>query len=240
MEPEKRQTAIRRVRRACCAAFAGVLAAAVLPQRVVAECTNADPPRLELRMYKYNGSETGEAKNRFSSFYAIVREKLTLIKDEARADGIDLAYLQNLKVKPDAKNFSAMEPPPDDDGLAATWEFHQRHLLLMYGNLQPDDTSTYRAVSSLFWGPLGPPRIGTTVTAEVPVTPDGSMNARDSHSMVMLVALALDAMRRHCDPALARHLLVKADHKALDLERRGQLVGDLVALQALIRDLLRS
>lgn len=218
-------------------AFATLPFTITLPQGALAACASPEPARLELRMYKYNGAIAGDALSRFSSLHGIIREKLRLIKDDTIAEGIDVKYLEKLTVKP--MIFDKMEPPPDDAGLAATWELQRRHLLLMYGDIQPEGNGSYQALSTLYLGGLGPQPIGKFVKADMPITPDGSKNARDTHSMVTLVALALDAMQRRCDPAVVRHLLGKADYNALDLERRGQLVGDLQKLHEFIKDHIR-
>lgn len=215
------------------------LVASIVPVQALGACQRPDPARLELRMYKYSGAETGEAVNRFSSFYRIVRDKLRLIKEEAIVQGIDIEYLAYLTVKPEATNFETMERPPNESGLAATWVFQDRHLLLLYGDMQPV-SGVYQVTSSLYWGDLAPKDFGKTVTAFMPITPDGSTNARDSHSMVTYTALALDAINRKCDPSVARHLLGLADYKALDLKRRGQLQGDLVKVHELVVKLIRE
>ncbi len=228
--------------RSCCSAI--VLSAVFCSVGVVSShaqesCRRSDPPRLELRIYKYSGAETGEAVNRFSSFYRIIREKLRLIKEDVVVDGVDVDYLSDLTVKPEAVDFESMERSPDESGLAATWVFQNRHLLLLYGDLQPQD-GVYRVTSSLYLGGLAPDEVGKVVTAFLPITPEGSANARDSHSMVALSALALDAMKRECDPAIIRHLLGKANYKALDLKRRGELRGDLIKIHQFIEDLIRQ
>ena len=207
--------------------------------RAIAACENPDPARIELRMYKYSGAETGEAVNQFSSFYRIVRAKLRLIKEEVSRKDLDVKYLAQLTVKPESTSFDTMERPPNDSGLAATWIHQDRHLLLLYGDMQPVG-GVYQVASSLFWGNLGPKEFGSTVTAFMPITQDGSISALDSHSMVTLAALALDAMNRKCDPSVVKHLLGRANYNAMDLERRGQLQGDLVKVHELIEELIRK
>jgi hypothetical protein len=215
--------------------------AQVLCPPAYAQCKSAAPERLELRVFKYDGV-TAATEASFSLFVGILSEKLANLPYEAGGSGPGMDYLRKLTLKP--TDASKIEPPPSSriDDLRTIWEFQNSHLLLLRGILYPDPAvpNGYQVTSSIYWGDLRPPDLRETVQAKLPITPEGFADARDSHSMVTLFALAMDAKRRECHSSVVLHLLEKALEKAHDLERGGQLTGDLGKLKLYIEEQIRA
>lgn len=202
----------------------------------MAQCNSQEPVRIELRMFKYYGAESGPAQDKFSLFYQILIEKLKHIQDEANSPDVDTKYLDKLKIIPD---FTKLELPPKEiDKLKAIWDSVPA-LFLLSGALDLEGT-TYYVDSSIYWGGLKPAGLHDYIYARMPVTPAGQRNALDTHSLITFFALAMDAKRRGCHSSVVLHLLEHAEEKAKDLERRNELDGDLVKLKAFIEDQIAS
>lgn len=202
----------------------------------MAQCNSQEPVRIELRMFKYSGVESGAAQDKFSLFYQILVEKLKHIQDEATSAEIDTKYLNNLKIIPD---FAKLEPPPrEKDKLKTIWDSYPA-LILLSGLLDLDGT-TYYVDSSIYWGGLKPAGLPDSIYARMPVTPAGQRNATDTHSMITFFALAMDAKRRGCHSSVVLHFLELADEKAKDLERRKELDDDLLKVKTSIEEQIAS
>jgi hypothetical protein len=196
----------------------------------LAECL---PERLDLQIYKYGGVTSATEAN-FSVFYDILSEKLKNLPYEAGIENI--GYLRQLRLRPERYEAVSDAPSSRVDDLRRLWRFQKGHLLLLDGILYTDKaTHDYWVTSSIFWGDIRPPELAEVLHAKLPVSPEGYEHARDSHSMITLFALAMDA-RSQCDNALVLELLQKALEKAQDLERDGQLTGDLVKVKASIEN----
>lgn len=200
------------------------------------QCNSKEPVRIELRMFKYYGTESGPAQDKFSLFYQILIEKLKHIQDEANSPDVDTKYLDKLKIIPD---YAKLElPPKEAEKLKTIWESFPA-LILLSGALDLEGT-TYYVDSSIYWGGLKPAGLRDYIYARMPVTPAGQRNALDTHSLITFFALAMDAKRRGCHSSVVLHLLEHAAEKAKDLERRNELDGDLVKLKAFIEDQMAS
>ena len=64
------------------------------------------------------------------------------------------------------------------------------------------------------------------------ITPETTEEAVDSHSLVTLFALAMDAKAREWDSPTIRHLFQEALNRANNLDKAGRLKGDLVEVKA--------
>jgi hypothetical protein len=199
------------------------------------QCNGAEPLRLELRIFKYGGTDSSVAKDKFSVFYQILIEKLKHIQFAAISPSANTSYLENLTIVPAPKDFANIQPPPAElKQLKATWEAFNS-LILLAGSVD-QQAGVYMVTSSIYWGHLKPQGMSETVYATMPVTAEGQRNSSDTHSLVMLFALTMDAIQRRCHSSIVSHLLQLAREKAMDLERRNELDGDLVKVRAFIEE----
>jgi hypothetical protein len=208
-------------------------------------------PRLTIPVFRYAGSEDGEARNHFSRFQAVLSVKLaTLIGEVQQADSgksevdpaagrsaLRLDYLRDLGL------YVPKDGPITDtlNTLAKreTYWRVQNALQLLRGELWPGQP--YFVDSSIFIGDLRGSFPSPEVHIRMPVQPELVPSTNDSHSLVTYYALAMDARRLRCDPAIVRSLLSRAWSVLQDLKRRrGDLVGDVAKLEPLVKHELQS
>lgn len=183
-----------------------------------------ESPRLELRIFRYGGV-VPSTEDKFSVFYHVLTEKLKHLKREALIEGLDVSYLDEIAVTP--SSFGHLSAPPSGTKLLrATWEFHKKHLLILTGLLEANTVTT-----SLYWGDLKPPSFAESIEASLEVSGKGMKHARDTHSLVVLVALAMDAQRCGRHSSIVLHLLQKARDKAVYLQEQGLIEDDLLKLK---------
>lgn len=192
--------------------------------------------RVELRIFRYGGVESDTARNKFSLFHRLLVEKLKHLQTEAMSAEVGTQYLEKLKIIP--RDIASIPEPPE--GVLKQkegWAYWQA-LVLLSGALD-EERGVYQVTSSIYWGDLKPEGLRETIYARMPVTPEGQRNASDTHSLITLVALAVDAKRRDCHSAVVLHLLKLAQDTARDIEKRNELEGDLIKLKAYIEDQIK-
>ena len=206
-------------------------------------------PRLSIPLFRYAGSEDGEAKNPFSRFQAVVTVKLATLIGEvqqgisaehktggAGPNAFALSYLDDLGL------YQPKEGPiPDTLNTIPKRETYwqkQNALQLLRGELWPGQP--YFVDSHIFIGDLRGGFPAPEVNVRLLVQPEMVPTTNDGHSLVTYYALAMDARRLKCDPAIVRGLLSRAWSVLQDLRHRpGGLSGDLEKLEPLVRSELQ-
>lgn len=209
----------------------GAFALVAAADAAQAACKPKPAPRVEVRIFRYGGVESDTARNKFSLFHRILVEKLKHLQYEAISAEVGTGYLDKLRIIP--RDIASIPLPPEGVREQKTgWEMWNA-LVLLSGGLD-EERGVYQVTSSIYWGDLKPEGLPETIYARMPVTPEGQRNASDTHSLITLLALAIDAKRRECPSALVLHLLQRAEEKATDIERRNELEGDLVKVKAYV------
>ncbi|MBA7678840.1 hypothetical protein ES703_87118 [subsurface metagenome] len=114
---------------------------------------------------------------------------------------------------------------------------NQRTVLnLMRGSIISDDGLTYIVYSCFYLGKLRAYLPHEVITVELPIKSTEFANTKDSHTLVILYALAMDARSLGYPKDRIALFLKAAENKISDLERRrGSLSGDLAGLKRAIR-----
>ena len=117
---------------------------------------------------------------------------------------------------------------------------HHEQLLTLSGILWGLPNGSRPLVqSSIYWGAHDSlQELKNTIVATMEIGPDSAEEVVDSHSLMTLFALAIDAHARDCDSATVRHLFQGALNRANNLERAGRLKGDLIQVKEAIETFL--
>ena len=210
------------------------------------KCLNISPsiqPRITIPLFRYAGTDVGEASNHFTRFQSIIQRKLTTLSGEAQysyaheqsspqARTQQLGYLGKLSL-----SFPREGPQPDNlRTLLQREDFwkNQNALLLFRGELWTDKTKPY-VLSDIYLGDLRGSFPAQEVRVKLSIQPESVPKTLDSHSLIIYYALAMDARRLGCDPAIVNALLAKARSILSDLRNRpGSLQGDLELFDRLL------
>jgi hypothetical protein len=203
-----------------------------------AQCDPAKA-RLELRIYKYFGTESRDAIDGFSLFYGLLAEKLNQIKKQVRTSDKETAYLAKLALEPP---FAKIGPQADGETIEAAWR-HYNNLLVLSGFFSRLNEQTYQAISKIYWGDwdeLKKRGLDDSVSAKMVVDPNEYNKATDTHSLIALYVLALDARARNCPNFVVLHLLDLAQQTASNLERRNELDETLAKIKISIVEQIKE
>jgi|GEM_PF-6970862 len=208
---------------------------------VSAACKSAEPPRLEVRMFKYGGVKGDSAERKFSLFHSIIIEKIRHFQQKAQFAEVDVKHLEKLTIVPGTDNIADFaDAPTSFKDLQNTWEAYKNYLVLLTGKLDEVKSKQYYAFSQVYWGTLRPVSLHEEITAKLPIAADSGGKTMDSHSLLTLFTLAMDARRRECHSSTILYLLQEALYHANDLERRDKLEGDLAQVKKFIEKLIAS
>ncbi len=199
----------------------------------------SEPRRLEVRLFRYAGTDGDPAKNQFTRFYNIVSEKLLHLRSELAGTDAAGGYLDAMVVKPGLRNLDALyreEPPQTETELKNYYSLYSKSLMLLRGelDLRPGQ-SAYDVTSYVYFGGAPPAGVPGIIHAEMSISSDAAQHARDSHSLIALFLLGLDAQQRKCDSSTVLNFYQRATKVATDLERKGLLKGHLEQVRDFVR-----
>jgi len=189
-------------------------------------------PRSHIPMFIYAGTADNDAKSHFERFRSLIGGKLSMLAEETRLDFLpDFGlYLPGGQPLPDTVQRQA-----DRDRY---WD-KTNALQLLRGTVWPGQP--YSVESAIYIGGLRGSLPHTEVRVRLPIQPEEVPTTNDSHSAVTFFALAMEARRLKCDPAVSIHLLGKARSVIKDIRRRsGSLVGHLAELEAAVEAELKK
>jgi hypothetical protein len=184
-------------------------------------------PRAKVYLFDYAGAEEGEARNRHSQFQAAMLDKAERWSEELSTLGVGTDYLGQLQVIRAGRDSLAGRP----DQVRKFWS--DSHALQLLSGIVDSDASGYSVRSRIFLGELRGGLASSSIVVGMPVVASQFGNVLDSHSIVTYYALAIDARRRRCDPAVAIALLNSLAEKVADLRRRNAPMDP--ALESLAR-----
>ena len=193
-----------------------------------AEIVNA---RIKILLLRYGGTKQGKAINQYSNFITAITNRLNsigpamqnFVTDEPEA----FMYLDDLEVEP-----QDTDPTLSASGRHIYWE-KTGSLELLRGNLLPGSPH-FSVQSHIFIGDLRGRYPHKEVVVKLPLLDEKGPPMLDSHSVVTLYALAMDASAFDCD-WLKWRLLEAAFSALMDLKNQEDgLKGDLIELEQAI------
>lgn len=207
----------RQARCSCECALVGAFAlATVVP--VAFGCDPAiDPlgPRAKVYLFDYGGAESQDARNRLSQFQSAMLDRAERWAEELSRLGVGADYLRQLQVIKAGPDTLAGSPTQVRD----YWT--RSHALQLMSGIVDGAHGQFSVRSRMFIGDLRGSLDSSSLVVGMPIVASQFGNIMDSHSVVTYYALALDALRRRCDRAVAIALLNSVDEKVTDLRRRG-------------------
>lgn len=159
----------------------------------------ATKPRVSLHLFKYSGvhDSNEQARNQFDNFKSIIHAKISSISEELSLK----SYFAELK------NLSPFFPL-DSQGNHVKWTGSNADLMTRWQNSQALEIflgrirvtgDVYSVRSEVFFGDLQTSLGSKFIKIDLPIVDDQYDTTRDSHSVVILYALAMDA-RQRCRP----------------------------------------
>jgi hypothetical protein len=190
-------------------------------------------PKSEVAVFQYAGVVEGHTSGeQFSVFRGILNDKILQLRREVlQGDSQALAYLNDVHVSfRDKDSFTTTE------GINKWLKNQGSVLCVLRGTIISDDDATYMVKSNIHLGELRGHFPYDVVRITLPISVKEFSNSRDSHSVVILYALAMDAKRLGYDRSHVARFLTAANNKLADITRRGGQVGsDLADLEKAIR-----
>ena len=174
-------------------------------------------PRGTVVLFDYSGAEQGEARNRYSLFKGVLRDKMAVWFEELGDLRRVAPFLGELKLHPRG-NASLPDTLAGPGDVEEYWRRNPALELLRGGVISQNGTFSVQSRIYLgdFKGGLEP----ASVSVRLPIVSSEFANASDSHSLVTYYALAMQAKSLHCSSGIIVGLLNKAREKAVDLARR--------------------
>ena len=169
-----------------------VLLAAVL----ALPAARADAPsRVEIAVYQYRSIDTDAEREAFDDFHGMLNDRMLTLSDELAREGAEFAYLEDLQP------YQIMGPgdePIEFRGrladLAEYWAQSQA-LQLLHGRMRTADGQP-AVRSQVYLGELQGALPSKLVKLDLPVDPDRFEETAETHTALLLYALAMDAMRQ--------------------------------------------
>lgn len=194
-------------------------------------------PRVTVQIFKYTGVHSTAEQRQFDAFKAIIHAKISSISEEL-AESEYFGELEHLK--PFFPQNSGGDHVPftgSNADLLQRWR-SANSLEIFLGRIA-DGGDGYTVISRIFLGDLETGLTSRFLSIELPIMDNQYETTRDSHSVAILYALAMDA-RRRCRPEHeVVELLSKASERLADVpvgvrgmdELRIALQTDLESLQ---------
>lgn len=173
-------------------------------------------PRTVLHIFKYGNSDSGQPAQRFDEFKGILQDKILLLAEELKQQGDAFNYVTQLQ--PHYVTDQSGGHVPFSGGLDTLEErWQQAHALEILSGRLFEQNGGYEVRSRIFLGDLGTDLGESSIRVDLPISDDQYDTTRDSHSVVILYGLAMDA-RQRCRPAAeVSTLLSVARESASDL-----------------------
>ena len=159
----------------------------------------AAEPRVSLQLFKYSAIHDGDEEviRQFESFTDIIRAKISSISEELSSSP-HFSELQNLNTfLPKDENGKHVKWSGSNADLMARWKSSSA-LEIFIGRIRVADDH-YSVRSEVFFGDLKTSLNSRFIKIDLPIEDEQFDTTRDSHSVAILYALAMDA-RQRCRP----------------------------------------
>lgn len=194
--------------------------------------------KTEISLHKYRGaSPNSVAEAKFDSFRGILEQKILNLHREIlqasqhnELDASDATYLDNLFISPSKQdNFT-------NTNHVYQWLNNQTNTLaILRGAIISDDNVNYMVFSQFYFHHLKDYLPLNVITVDLPIRSTEFGNTRDSHTVAILFALAIEAKQQEKDNSYIALILKTANDRLADIERRqGTLSADLMAIKEAI------
>lgn len=154
-------------------------------------------PRLIISIYKYSGIHTKKQENEFDAFKEIIQAKILKLSQEIGSEGTSLDYVSGLmpSLVSDLKSNENLPFTGSRKDLYDYW-YSSGALEVLLGRIRSTG-STFSVRSEVFLGDLKGDLKKDSVTLDLPISDEQFDTTRDSHTIVTLYALAMDAKKRN-------------------------------------------
>ena len=191
--------------------------------------------KTEIALFKYTGASSN-ASQKFGVFRGLVNQKIRNLRKQvmqANKPEDEFSYLKGLHIN--YYDFDKFGP----DSEVELWLVNEGVLSAMRGSINSDDGTNYSVYSQFYFEDQTlKPSVVEIVSVRLPVKGSEFANTVDTHTLLMLYMLALDA--KSLDPASfqATSLLSEANRLIANIEdRSGTLEGDMLRLKTSIKKL---
>lgn len=167
-----------------------------------------DGPRAKIHMFKYYGAEAGEQQ--VGVFKNVLKTKIITMIEELTNVGQNFDYLNDLKFLPIEKDL-----PSSPREISKFWE-ESHSLQLLSGTIHSKD-NVVTVNSSVYLGDLKGSLSKRLIEIEMSISPNHFRSNHDSHSLMTLYALAMDAKRLNLPSEMVALYLGKAHAIVQDL-----------------------
>ena len=209
---------------------------AAIPHSSIAQPTTAGAtPRVEIALFRYRGAADGQdSGQKFDVFRGLVEQKIDNLRNQVLPDreseGTDLAYIADVHLK-----FRGEDTFERSRDVVQWLENEGKVLNAMRGVINSDDGTNFYVFSRFYLTDPSDYLTLDVVSVDLPVKSSEFANTRDTHTLVILYALAMDARRTGHSPAQIAMFLSAASNVIADLDRRsGPLTGDLAQIKAAV------
>lgn len=191
-------------------------------------------PKSEIAIFRYKGAKPNtEAANRFDIFRECIEQKIINFKKELSQDTdpnvLDKFNEISLILKGDEDKFK------NNKEINEWLKSQPKVLNLLRGAITSDDGKTFKVFSRFYLGELKGYLKNDIVIVDLPLTGEEFANTKDSHTVVILYSLAMEAKLLGFPKNEIAIILKAAENKISDLERRRNILdGDLLDLKRAI------
>lgn len=192
-------------------------------------------PKDEIALFKYQGAVEGQTSfAKFENFRGILEDKVLSLQNEVfrstPPQDKNLEYLKKIHI-----GYRNQDRFSGQDEVNKWMKNESNVLILLKGTIISDDNINYIVRSHVYLGDLKEYAATDVVTLNLPVKISEFGNTRDSHTCILLYALAMDAKRQGYPKEHVALFLKTAKNRMADLKRRtGKLSPGLVALETMI------
>ena len=181
-------------------------------------CSVNNEQRLIISIYKYSGlnrSQIHEAK--FYEFEEIISSKLLLLPQELIATNKHFEYVSNLRkiLVHDLYSNEHVFFTGTNKELHIFWD-ESNSLEVLLGRVRLKN-NIYSVRSNIYLGDLKGNLDKPSITLDLPIIDEQFDTTRDSHTIVTLYALAMDAINCNKPPWIIQHLLSEAYERLSDI-----------------------
>ena len=200
------------------------LAAVFAVCQLFAEQTRAQEPVLKASVWKYGGAISAPSQDAIDSFRSIVADKILMLRSSL-SDTTEAKYLASLAIDLTHQNENLSDP-------LAAWQTEQA-LLLMSGILVSPQAGSgaFTVASTIYIGDLAqrygsPTQSKNSFRVDLPISSEELGTIQDTHSLLIIYALTLDALSTNRDHQVVFRLIAMAHNNSHDMQLRGRLNGD--------------
>ncbi|MCP4672426.1 MAG: hypothetical protein GY857_14105 [Desulfobacula sp.] len=182
-------------------------------------------------IFEYDGISKGDTSDtKFSVFKGILKDKISdleryILHDETHS----IKDSQKIYV-----NYMNEDTFTTKDGVLRWLKNQSSVLCLLRGTIVSDDNVHYIVKSHFYLGELKGDFPYDVIKISLPVSSKELGNTQDSHSIVILYALAMESRRIGMSNSKIAKVLFPAIDKLADIKRRGGLSHDLVKLESVL------